>query len=192
MRNQHPPTFSRTVLPPTRWHVSLWTALFTILTPGFARYWRKHLNDILAKYLWSRCLHGTPLCLRFCLVTPVRTLRVVMPQACSLHDAAKRFNDKLLKVDLYATWSKLRKRHSKVNIYLLFENCPQKCPHDSAWKRRPKPRGHGEFNTVRIFSSFRLFPLTFVLFSFKCDVKSRFQSISQASWLIFLQQYPLT
>lgn len=68
---------------------------------------------------------------------------VVMPQIASFHDSAHlwHLNDKSSKILIYATWSKVRKRHTKPN--LLFENSVSKCLLGQKGKKA-KPRGHGE------------------------------------------------
>lgn len=67
-----------------------------------------------------------------------------MPQIASFHDSAHLWylNDKTSKIQIYATWSRALKRHSKPN--LLLENSLSKCLPGKHVKAA-KPRGHGEW-----------------------------------------------
>ncbi|KAM7405470.1 hypothetical protein PAMP_012729 [Pampus punctatissimus] len=62
-----------------------------------------------------------------------------MPQIARFQDSAHLWylNDKSSKIHIYATWSKVRKRHSKPN--LLFENSVSKClPGNSVTNAKPR------------------------------------------------------
>ncbi|XP_042265664.1 1-phosphatidylinositol 4,5-bisphosphate phosphodiesterase eta-2a isoform X3 [Thunnus maccoyii] len=65
-----------------------------------------------------------------------------MPQIANFHDSAHLWylNDKSSKIHIYATWSKVRKRHRKPN--LLFESISKCLPGNNV--RKAKPRGHVE------------------------------------------------
>lgn len=80
-----------------------------------------------------------------------------MPQIASFHDSARlwHLNDKWSNIPIYATWSKIRKRHIKPN--LLFENCVSKCVLGKNVKKA-KSLGHGELTSC--FSASILFLLT--------------------------------
>lgn len=77
-----------------------------------------------------------------------------MPQIASFHDSAYLWylSDKSSKIHIYATWSKVLKRHSKPN--LLFENSVSRCPLGK-YGKKAKPLGHGKLATVVIAFSFR-------------------------------------
>ncbi|CAK6968699.1 -phosphatidylinositol 4%2C5-bisphosphate phosphodiesterase eta-2a isoform X5 [Scomber scombrus] len=66
-----------------------------------------------------------------------------MPQIGSFRDSALlwHLNDKSSKVNIYATWSNVRKRHSKPN--LLFDHNLSKCLRGNN-VRKAKPRSHVE------------------------------------------------
>ncbi|XP_027144255.1 1-phosphatidylinositol 4,5-bisphosphate phosphodiesterase eta-2a isoform X1 [Larimichthys crocea] len=66
-----------------------------------------------------------------------------MPQIATFHDSAHLWylNDKTSKIHIYATWSKVRKRHSKPN--LVFENSLSECVLGKKVKKA-KARGHVE------------------------------------------------
>ncbi|XP_049920715.1 1-phosphatidylinositol 4,5-bisphosphate phosphodiesterase eta-2a isoform X1 [Epinephelus moara] len=66
-----------------------------------------------------------------------------MPQIASFQDSVLLWyiNDKSSKIHIYATWSKVRKRHSKPN--LLFENSVSKCLPGKHTKKA-SPRSHVE------------------------------------------------
>lgn len=79
---------------------------------------------------------------------------VVMPQIAGFHDSAHLWylSDKSSKIHIYATWSKVLKRHSKPN--LLFENSVSRCLLGKNGEKA-KPLGHGKLATVLITFSFR-------------------------------------
>lgn len=79
---------------------------------------------------------------------------VVMPQIAGFHDSAHLWylSDKSSKIHIYATWSKVLKRHRKPN--LLFENSVSRCPLGKNGTKA-KPLGHGKLATVLIAFSFR-------------------------------------
>ncbi|XP_074537026.1 1-phosphatidylinositol 4,5-bisphosphate phosphodiesterase eta-2a [Halichoeres trimaculatus] len=64
-----------------------------------------------------------------------------MPHTLSSHDHLWFLNDKTTKVHIYATWTKVRKRHSKVN--LLCDNNVSKCVRVKK-RKKAKPVGHVE------------------------------------------------
>ncbi|XP_044065879.1 1-phosphatidylinositol 4,5-bisphosphate phosphodiesterase eta-2a isoform X3 [Siniperca chuatsi] len=66
-----------------------------------------------------------------------------MPQIASFHDSAYLWypNDRASRILIYATWSRVLKRHSKPN--LLFENSVSKCLPGKKG-RKAKPRAHVE------------------------------------------------
>lgn len=76
-------------------------------------------------------------------------LHGVMPQSFLDQAHLWYLHDKSSKVHIYATWSKVRKRQSKVN--LLFENTPlSKCGRKVL--ERVKPVGHGELASCCVSS----------------------------------------
>lgn len=81
---------------------------------------------------------------------------VVMPQIASFHDSAHLWypNDKSWKIQIYGTWPRVLKRHSKPNV--LSENRFPKCLPGKNVKDA-KPRGHGEWFLFAFSTQNRLF-----------------------------------
>lgn len=92
-------------------------------------------------------------------------LHGVMPQSFLDQAHLWYLHDKSSKVHIYATWSKVRKRQSKVN--LLFENTPlSKCGRKVL--ERAKPVGHGELASCSFSCPLLLMLTDFYELSFPC------------------------
>jgi hypothetical protein len=83
------------------------------------------------------------------------TKTVVMPNASRIEDLARLWycDERVLKINLYGTWSKVTRRYSNVNLNCdgIFLQCFQRAPVE----KRFKPKGHGKI----VLCLFRLYPI---------------------------------